>query len=375
MENYTGLFHVDSNVIDQRCQNTRSSFKNYTASTCRYTDEHYEAGLLEIHIPFSWVNLGPNNYIGIFDAVTLSLVRNGLIEVREGYYPTLAHLLDECNHQFKKQFYMEREDDFFPFVHFEDGDGTQKIIKADLPNILTYNPVWKRVIADISLGQTLVEPSGVYDPAKRTVNHLHIRFTPQLAILLGYESYWFDVLRFRTAIVDEAELRMVRAVEDKFTKQHRHMRIRKVKDFPIDLPKGQPVENEVLGNRVLFYAPRDERNQEHATGARQSQTEPRLKSGIEEVFIYCSIIKHHMIGNTFKQLLRVTPVFPSASINRGEPIVLTYDRPYYFPLFDTAFDCIEIELRDRAGELLVLESGSVIAVIEIRRKKHANELY
>lgn len=363
MEDYVGLFHVDSNVIDDRCVNSQASFKNYTSSTYRYSDEKFEAALLEIHIPFTWVNLHDGNYIGVFDAESGALIRNGLVKIRQGYYHSLSHLIRECNSTFKMIFYAERYEEHFP-SSFEEGRETPGVA----PDFLTYIEMVDRIEASVDLGNAMVQPSGALDASKRTVRKVHVRFTPQLAQLLGFDAYCFEYLKVQVPM-HERERAELNAIKRRVVSQNPHMRIRYELDFAEDTPRG--VISRFYNHVVMFGSDvYDEGLIIHLASASTSQSRPRVQAGIEELFIYSSLIKQHMIGNSYKQLLRVTPVYPPVNAHRGEPIILTYDRPYYFPLYDTLFDHIEIELRDRAGELIVFESGSTIAVIDIRRKKH-----
>lgn len=365
MDDYVGLFHVDSNAIDDRCSNSASSFKNYTSSMYRYSSDKFEAGLLELHLPFSWINLHPGNYIGIFDQVTGHLVRNGIIYVREGYYPTLQSLIDECNLMVERNFYGQYLDEFFPPEKMEDGT----VYQPRPPQFLTYEEVLRHAHWRLTTGRIgKASLSGPVDPALKTVRNMYVRFTPQLALLLGFDGHFFEHLKIQTPIT-EKEQTTLNLIKARVAQQYPYLRIKYELEFPEDLKRGDLTvrhRHHIIMYQSTLFDSADVGKMSFNTLALR---EPNVHPGLEELFIYCSIIKHHAIGNSFKQLLRVTPVNPPPGASRGLPIVLSYDRPYYFPLFDTSFDSIEIELRDRAGQLINFESGGTIAILEIRRRK------
>lgn len=361
-----GLFHVDSNAIDDRCVNSTSSFRNYLASMYRYSDDKYEAGLLELHLPFSWINLSKGNFIGLFDNETGHLLRNGILPVREGYYHNLESLCDECNLVVRRNFYTDYLNDFFPAETLPDG-GTHQ---PQPPDFLEYDATYRRVFYTLTTGRAgKAYLSGALDPSLKTVREMHARFTPQLAFLLGFDGHCFEYIRIHSPLT-EPEWAQLNAIKKRNAIQYPQMKVKYELDFPEDLKTG--VRSFNRRSHVIMYMSNafDPSEVARQSFSRSSVREPFIQAGLEELFIYCSIIKHHAIGNSFKQLLRVTPVYPPESATRGQPIVLSYDRPFYFPLFDTSFDYIEIELRDRAGQLINFESGGVIAVIEVRRRKH-----
>jgi len=337
MDDYTGLIHVDSNVIDDRCSNTQSSFVNYTTSNYRYSDDKFEVGLLELHLPYSWNNLSEGSFIGVFSGNRL--IENGLIPIRGGCYNTVDSLIATCNKAMRTYFFGAR----FPLA----GSESTFYFDSDL----------RRVVAPVVLGQN--EKAKAAGDSSFNVETLEVRFTSELAFLFGFDDRCFEVYFYK----ENADLERRNGLIQKVLSQRPDMKIEKVAGFPIvDATDG-------IAKRcsIIFFRSYD---QSTSLASALAAREHRVYHGIEELFVYCSIIKHQMIGNSFKQILRVTPVFPAKHWDRGQPVVLAYDRPYYFSLFDTSFDKIEIQLRDRAGKLIEFESGSTIAILEIRRKKH-----
>jgi hypothetical protein len=363
MEDYTGLFHLDSNVIDDRCVNTPSSFKNYLSSTYRYNHESFEAALLEIHIPFTWINVKKEQYIILLDAESRGLLRNGVIPITAGYYADIDDLIEHCNARIAEVFYAGRETDYFP-------DGK-------IPDAIDYDYRLQRIVTQVPLGNGTADLGGLWTIDKRKVDSVVAMFSNQLATILGYTKYCIEYLNIMnllestTAQMNKRKMRIIQQQPDVY--------MEKQLTFPHDQPMGVTTvdNNKLQFHLIAFFQSgmyeKDVMEMMQENGI--AQQPPYLPVILDEMFVYCSLIKPHAIGNSYKQLLRVTPVIPTQRANRTEPIVITYDRPYYFPLYHSAFDYIEIELRDRSGQLIEFETGGVLAIVEIRRRKHAESIH
>ena len=435
MENYEGLLHLDSNVIDSRVDNLLSKFVNYTSSQFRYTDSNYEVGLTELHIPYTWYNVSYNQMIGVFTSDTKQLV--GLARIDAGFYPNIDDLLRHCNHRLEFSFFKR------PGIGIQGQETT-----------LALTPNSNRVYASL---KTI---SG-----NNRFRGIHLRFTPQLATLLGFSNHSFlaiDATHLRgpdrtpqklnplpyrprkgrierdagesldedEEDIDEEE---DRKEEEEFKKDEEAERKEAEQERKEDEEERKEEEEE---KRVEAEEEEDEYVEEQQERYRSHWREldfldertnreiqktikrrpdleatnvfpakgkieylgehgqyihgsfrvvvldtpgtqgedpnvatspPLVRAGIDELFVYCSIVKHSALGNQFKQILRITPVYPPPHKQRGEPIVLSYEKPFYFPLYDTCFDRIEVQLRDRQGNLIDFQSGSVLAILDIRR--------
>lgn len=91
-----------------------------------------------------------------------------------------------------------------------------------------------------------------------------------------------------------------------------------------------------------------------------------ITAGVNELFVYCNIVKHSLVGDTTAQLLRIVPI-PKTGF--GEVIVKTYDTPHYFPLIADEIESIEIDLKDENGQRVNFSDGRVIVVLHFKQNE------
>lgn len=326
MDDYTGLIHVDSNVIDDRCNNTQSDFINYTNGVMRYSDDAFEVGLVELHIPYTWRNVSEGNYVGVFRKH--DLLEGGLIKIDSGFYPSVQSLIDYINKQLLEVYYNN-----------DPGLTDTAFLKVD--------PTQGKLVENLKAAKNDIDQSQV-----------HLKFTFQLSELLGFEGRVFAAVKSDS--LEEAAIDVYNVSHNIL---HRKPTYWIAKQFSRKYKN--PNEASPYGLVIIIFKSTIFR---HVARINTALAHPQIYRGIEELFVYCSIVKHHQIGNKHTQVLRVTPVFPERLEDRGQPLVLSYTKPYYYPLFDSSFDKIELQLRDRSGNLIEFESGSTLAILHIRRK-------
>ena len=87
---------------------------------------------------------------------------------------------------------------------------------------------------------------------------------------------------------------------------------------------------------------------------------------LKNLYVYCNLIKHSIVGSKTEQLLRIVEV-PSDSVLR-EQISLSYPDIQYHSLMIKEFDDIEINIKDQYSELVPFQFGRVIVTLHF--KKH-----
>ncbi|MDI9312366.1 MAG: hypothetical protein QM535_19305 [Limnohabitans sp.] len=90
-----------------------------------------------------------------------------------------------------------------------------------------------------------------------------------------------------------------------------------------------------------------------------------INSGVNEAYVYCSIIKPTFVGNTYAKLLRIVQI---PNVKFGENVQKIYDNPHYFPISSSEINSIEINIKDATGENIKFNSGKAVVVLHFRIK-------
>lgn len=92
-----------------------------------------------------------------------------------------------------------------------------------------------------------------------------------------------------------------------------------------------------------------------------------LRAGVHSLFVYSDIIKHRFVGNAMAQLLRKVEI-PN-SVNFGDQINITFERPHYHPITSSSLCSIQITIRDDTDSPISFKFGRCFAVLHFRRIK------
>ena len=116
--------------------------------------------------------------------------------------------------------------------------------------------------------------------------------------------------------------------------------------------------NDVLGfkNKVLSNPPT------HSTHA---ELETNLHRGIQSIFVYSDLCQPIHVGDTVAPLLRNVPL---NRVDYGVISHVDYVNPIFIPVKKKIIDSIEIMLCDAAGDVIGLEEGPTICVLQLVRK-------
>lgn len=90
---------------------------------------------------------------------------------------------------------------------------------------------------------------------------------------------------------------------------------------------------------------------------------PHLDQGFTQLYVYCSLCEHRLVGDGSVQLLRILPV-------RNKPMRDIYEEvtiPHYVPVANTVGDVIEINIRKDNGEKVAFNGGKVTLNVHLRK--------
>ena len=91
-----------------------------------------------------------------------------------------------------------------------------------------------------------------------------------------------------------------------------------------------------------------------------------IKAGIHTLFIYCDIIKPHLVGDSHLQLLKYVEI-PN-NLNYGDQVHLKYSNIQYFKIQTKELDSIEISITDDTGKKIYFSNSKNVIVLHFRKK-------
>lgn len=88
--------------------------------------------------------------------------------------------------------------------------------------------------------------------------------------------------------------------------------------------------------------------------------------GLDCLFVHIDIVKHHLLGNKFTQLIQLLPI-----TSKTESVFHYFNKPIYFPLYSSTFDNIKVSFRNEDGDSIKFKANSkAFLVLEIRKIKN-----
>lgn len=82
------------------------------------------------------------------------------------------------------------------------------------------------------------------------------------------------------------------------------------------------------------------------------------------IYLYCDIIEHQIVGNTYSQLLRC---IPTRSQDHGHYVTHEFRNLQYLNLSSNNISSVEISLRTDSGELFRFNSGKTVITLHFKR--------
>lgn len=91
---------------------------------------------------------------------------------------------------------------------------------------------------------------------------------------------------------------------------------------------------------------------------------PDLKAGLDNMYVYCNIVSHSVVGDSLVQLLRHVPVMGKY----GDLINLPFNPPQYVPLLSRHFESIEFTIKDHNNQNIPFAYGTIVLVLHFRNE-------
>ena len=342
---YVGTIHVDSHVIDKKNKNSLSSFTTTLASPLDYGNEEFEVALVNMTYTNSVYNVPSGQFFAMTDNIYNFI--KVVSPIPEGKYDTPEALMQMINDSIDKSSFRQHVNNMNTgSIPKSKPSAVTEIVGANcfgVECVVTdlLKDALKELSPDAQIGFNVSRPRLNYTKASGMVaisegelsftagdrevegesRYLTVIFSKDLAEMLGFPVYIrnFDhtfLMRYTCWAPPPDSSGVIKVVDDK--------------RIPI------------------AYSPYDK------------------TAGLGCLFVYTDIIRHHPVGNTQAQLLKVISV-PNDS-NFGDIISQDINSLQYYPLLHKSFNSIEIRICDGSGKEVPFKYGRVIIVLDIRKK-------
>lgn len=114
---------------------------------------------------------------------------------------------------------------------------------------------------------------------------------------------------------------------------------------------------EYIRTQPVYHSTYDKEVQK---GKRYLFSEKRQEKIAKRLFIHADCVKHHLLGNSWSQVLEIVPNQP---IDRYR-----FDKPCFYPLYCNRFNSITVKLTDDTGANIPIR-GRILLILEIKRAK------
>lgn len=85
-----------------------------------------------------------------------------------------------------------------------------------------------------------------------------------------------------------------------------------------------------------------------------------------QMYVYCDLADHQLVGDTVAPLLRIVNI-DTFNSPYGTTLTVHFHDPHYVPVLKSAFDTVEIDLRDDKGRQLPFRFGNSCMKLHFRR--------
>ena len=101
------------------------------------------------------------------------------------------------------------------------------------------------------------------------------------------------------------------------------------------------------------------------TGVYKSQGTVDLLGGLHTLWIYSDIVEHRIVAERKLPLLRIVTTEDKIAVDYKH---LTFEDAHYFPVRQTLFESIEIDIRDSQGFPVPFEAGEAVVTLHFRQR-------
>ena len=102
------------------------------------------------------------------------------------------------------------------------------------------------------------------------------------------------------------------------------------------------------------------------TGEYESQGSVDLAGGLHTLWVYSDIAEHHIVAEKKLPLLRILTAEDKTSMEYKH---VTFEDVHYFPVRQTLFESIEIDIRDNQGFPVPFEAGEAVITLHFRQRR------
>ena len=92
---------------------------------------------------------------------------------------------------------------------------------------------------------------------------------------------------------------------------------------------------------------------------------------VDSLYVYCDVVEPRVVGDSQVPLLRIVP----AEGDHGQLVTRIYENVHYVRLQRKSFQTIEINIRDRTGNIVPFEQGTLNVTLHFRQRKHLSTLW
>ena len=92
---------------------------------------------------------------------------------------------------------------------------------------------------------------------------------------------------------------------------------------------------------------------------------------VDSLYVYCDVVEPRVVGDKQVPLLRIVPV----EGDHGQLMTRIYENVHYVRLQQKSFQTIEIDIRDRTGNMVPFEQGTLNVTLHFRQRKRLSTLW
>ena len=92
---------------------------------------------------------------------------------------------------------------------------------------------------------------------------------------------------------------------------------------------------------------------------------------VDSLYVYCDVVEPRVVGDSQVPLLRIVP----AEGDHGQLVTRIYENVHYVRLQRKSFQTIEINIRDRTGNIVPFEQGTLNVTLHFRQRKRLSTLW
>ena len=110
--------------------------------------------------------------------------------------------------------------------------------------------------------------------------------------------------------------------------------------------------------------------EEYFTAGKMKTTQVVDMDPIDSLYVYCDVVEPRVVGHKQVPLLRIVP----SEGDHGQLVTRIYENVHYVRLQRKSFQTVEINISDRAGNVVPFEQGALNVTLHFRQRKRLSTL-